>query len=165
MRVGVEAVGEGGAGSGAQGVGGQEGGAGQGRAQQAAPAGRGDGVAGAGGGRVAGGRGGVGHGHLAPVGTAPLMRPSSTRTSQRETVRAALRARAASGPVAVVVTARAGRARQTCPVVALRSSMAPSLVRLALLMAPSRQAETPPIYIKDDDNADDNLRLKYRYLR
>lgn len=26
------------------------------------------------------------------------------------------------------------------------------------------QAETPPIYIKDDDNADDNLRLKYRYL-
>ena len=26
------------------------------------------------------------------------------------------------------------------------------------------QAETPPIYIKDDDNVDDNLRLKYRYL-
>ena len=26
------------------------------------------------------------------------------------------------------------------------------------------KAETPPIYIKDDDNADDNLRLKYRYL-
>lgn len=26
------------------------------------------------------------------------------------------------------------------------------------------QSETPPIYIKDDDNADDNLRLKYRYL-
>lgn len=25
-------------------------------------------------------------------------------------------------------------------------------------------AETPPIYIKDDDNAADNLRLKYRYL-
>ncbi len=25
-------------------------------------------------------------------------------------------------------------------------------------------AETPPIYIKDDDNADENLRLKYRYL-
>ncbi|MBK5253038.1 MAG: aspartate--tRNA ligase [Peptostreptococcaceae bacterium] len=25
-------------------------------------------------------------------------------------------------------------------------------------------AETPPIYIKDDDNVDDNLRLKYRYL-
>ena len=24
------------------------------------------------------------------------------------------------------------------------------------------KAETPPIYIKDDDNADDNLRLKYR---
>ncbi len=26
------------------------------------------------------------------------------------------------------------------------------------------KSETPPIYIKDDDNADDNLRLKYRYL-
>lgn len=26
------------------------------------------------------------------------------------------------------------------------------------------KADTPPIYIKDDDNADDNLRLKYRYL-
>lgn len=26
------------------------------------------------------------------------------------------------------------------------------------------EADTPPIYIKDDDNADDNLRLKYRYL-
>ncbi|MDO5490827.1 MAG: aspartate--tRNA ligase [Bacillota bacterium] len=26
------------------------------------------------------------------------------------------------------------------------------------------EAETPPIYIRDDDNADDNLRLKYRYL-
>ncbi|NLB23900.1 MAG: aspartate--tRNA ligase, partial [Clostridiales bacterium] len=26
------------------------------------------------------------------------------------------------------------------------------------------EAETPPIYIKDDDNADENLRLKYRYL-
>lgn len=26
------------------------------------------------------------------------------------------------------------------------------------------EAETPPIYVKDDDNADDNLRLKYRYL-
>ncbi|MDD7601942.1 MAG: aspartate--tRNA ligase [Firmicutes bacterium] len=26
------------------------------------------------------------------------------------------------------------------------------------------QADTPPIYIKDDDNVDDNLRLKYRYL-
>ena len=26
------------------------------------------------------------------------------------------------------------------------------------------KAETPPIYIKDDDNVDDNLRLKYRYL-
>ena len=26
------------------------------------------------------------------------------------------------------------------------------------------EAETPPIYIKDDDNCDDNLRLKYRYL-
>lgn len=25
-------------------------------------------------------------------------------------------------------------------------------------------SETPPIYIRDDDNADDNLRLKYRYL-
>lgn len=25
-------------------------------------------------------------------------------------------------------------------------------------------AETPPIYIKDDDNVDDSLRLKYRYL-
>ena len=25
-------------------------------------------------------------------------------------------------------------------------------------------AETPPIYIKDDDNVDENLRLKYRYL-
>ena len=25
-------------------------------------------------------------------------------------------------------------------------------------------SETPPIYIKDDDNVDDNLRLKYRYL-
>ena len=25
-------------------------------------------------------------------------------------------------------------------------------------------ADTPPIYIKDDDNVDDNLRLKYRYL-
>ena len=26
------------------------------------------------------------------------------------------------------------------------------------------EAEPPPIYIKDDDNVDDNLRLKYRYL-
>lgn len=26
------------------------------------------------------------------------------------------------------------------------------------------KADTPPIYIKDDDNADENLRLKYRYL-
>ncbi|MDD6299521.1 aspartate--tRNA ligase [Hornefia butyriciproducens] len=26
------------------------------------------------------------------------------------------------------------------------------------------EAATPPIYIRDDDNADDNLRLKYRYL-
>ncbi|MGN0719877.1 MAG: aspartate--tRNA ligase [Anaerovoracaceae bacterium] len=26
------------------------------------------------------------------------------------------------------------------------------------------QADTPPIYIKDDDNVDDTLRLKYRYL-
>ena len=26
------------------------------------------------------------------------------------------------------------------------------------------KADTPPIYIKDDDNVDDNLRLKYRYL-
>ncbi len=26
------------------------------------------------------------------------------------------------------------------------------------------EAETPPIYIKDDDKVDDNLRLKYRYL-
>lgn len=26
------------------------------------------------------------------------------------------------------------------------------------------KAETPPIYIKNDDNVDDNLRLKYRYL-
>lgn len=26
------------------------------------------------------------------------------------------------------------------------------------------QADTPPIYIKDDDNVDDNLRLQYRYL-
>ncbi len=26
------------------------------------------------------------------------------------------------------------------------------------------EAETPPIYIKDDDNVDDNLRLQYRYL-
>ena len=26
------------------------------------------------------------------------------------------------------------------------------------------RSETPPIYIKDDDNVDDNLRLKYRYL-
>ncbi len=26
------------------------------------------------------------------------------------------------------------------------------------------KSETPPIYIRDDDNADDNLRLKYRYL-
>ena len=25
-------------------------------------------------------------------------------------------------------------------------------------------ADTPPIYIRDDDNVDDNLRLKYRYL-
>ena len=26
------------------------------------------------------------------------------------------------------------------------------------------EADTPPIYIRDDDNVDDNLRLKYRYL-
>src|SRR5665648_1045823 len=26
------------------------------------------------------------------------------------------------------------------------------------------EAETTPIYIKDDDNVDENLRLKYRYL-
>lgn len=26
------------------------------------------------------------------------------------------------------------------------------------------ESETPPIYIKDDDNVDENLRLKYRYL-
>ncbi len=26
------------------------------------------------------------------------------------------------------------------------------------------QSETPPIYVKDDDKVDDNLRLKYRYL-
>ncbi len=26
------------------------------------------------------------------------------------------------------------------------------------------QSETPPIYVKDDDNVDENLRLKYRYL-
>lgn len=26
------------------------------------------------------------------------------------------------------------------------------------------EADTPPIYIKDDDNVDDNLRLQYRYL-
>ena len=26
------------------------------------------------------------------------------------------------------------------------------------------KADTPPIYIKDDDNVDDNLRLRYRYL-
>ena len=26
------------------------------------------------------------------------------------------------------------------------------------------ESETPPIYIKDDDNVDDTLRLKYRYL-
>ena len=26
------------------------------------------------------------------------------------------------------------------------------------------KSETPPIYIRDDDNVDDNLRLKYRYL-
>lgn len=26
------------------------------------------------------------------------------------------------------------------------------------------EADTPPIYIKDDDNVDENLRLKYRYL-
>ena len=26
------------------------------------------------------------------------------------------------------------------------------------------EAETPPIYVRDDDNADENLRLKYRYI-
>lgn len=35
---------------------------------------------------------------------------------------------------------------------------------LASALVVYSQAETPPIYIKDDDNVDDNLRLKYRYL-
>lgn len=34
----------------------------------------------------------------------------------------------------------------------------------AIEMVIYSQAETPPIYIKDDDQVDENLRLKYRYL-
>lgn len=50
-----------------------------------------------------------------------------------------------------------------------RSSKNEELVTGAIEIAASEisiysKAETPPIYIKDDDNVEDNLRLKYRYL-
>lgn len=35
---------------------------------------------------------------------------------------------------------------------------------LASALTVYSKSETPPIYVKDDDNVDDNLRLKYRYL-
>ena len=50
-----------------------------------------------------------------------------------------------------------------------RSSKNPELVTgdievLAHQLIIYSESETPPIYVKDDDNVDDNLRLKYRYL-
>ena len=35
---------------------------------------------------------------------------------------------------------------------------------LATALTVYSKSETPPIYVKDDDKVDDNLRLKYRYL-
>jgi aspartyl-tRNA synthetase len=35
---------------------------------------------------------------------------------------------------------------------------------LALELVIYSEAETPPIYVKDDDNVEENLRLKYRYI-
>lgn len=54
-------------------------------------------------------------------------------------------------------------------VVRERSSKNPNLTTgdievLASGLVVYSEADTPPIYIKDDDNVDDNLRLKYRYL-
>ena len=54
-------------------------------------------------------------------------------------------------------------------VVRERSSKNPNLTTgdievLASDLVVYSEADTPPIYIKDDDNVDDNLRLKYRYL-
>ncbi len=54
-------------------------------------------------------------------------------------------------------------------VVRERSSKNPNLTTgdievLASDLVIYSKSDTPPIYIKDDDNVDDNLRLKYRYL-
>ncbi len=54
-------------------------------------------------------------------------------------------------------------------VVRERSSKNPDLPTgdieiLATDMVLYSRSETPPIYVRDDDNVDDNLRLKYRYL-
>lgn len=54
-------------------------------------------------------------------------------------------------------------------VVRERSSKNPELPTgeieiLARELSVYSESDTPPIYVKDDDNVDDNLRLKYRYL-